>query len=342
MILKDAYCVVTGCTGINTASVNESYSNSTAVAVINCDETTLGLNDVITVDMGYDDDHGVVFAGRVKDINRSRNDFTITITAKDMLIDAIDYFLVADDPENPYSKQNMKAQDLVGDLLAQAGITSYASDVPLEFIYGVTVPAEFNLISIMDACTQISTILAWHIWCDGTTVKFEDIKPYYRDAAAKTEEYGYPHEGDTISHRICIDGSIVGGDVKAIIERLERSITDENIRNKVTIYGRDNLHVSRSASSPYLPVGFYKTAVIASPLIDSEYMASESARFNLNLYNRLGENMQLDCLGDHTLKARQFAEVSDTFSGASGYYFINSCAHTVGPEGFVTKMVLTK
>lgn len=342
MIFKDVYCTITNCTGINSVNVNSSYSNSTAVAIINCEDTSLSLNDIIIIDLGYSDDHGVVFSGRVKDINRSRNDFSITITAKDILIDAIDYFLVSDDPEKPFSRQNETAQDLVGDLLAEAGISSYSANVPLEFIYGVTVPAEFNLISIMDACNQVSNILAWHIYCDGTTVKFEDIKPYYRDAAAKTEEYGYAHAGDTIDHRICIDGSIVGGDVKEIIKSLERSITDENIRNKVTVYGRDNLHVSRSASSPYLPAGFYKTAVIASPLIDSEEMASESARFNLGLYNRLGENVQMDTLGDHSLKARQFCEVSDDFSGTHGYYFINSCVHTIGPDGYTTKMVLTK
>jgi hypothetical protein len=71
-------------------------------------------------------------------------------------------------------------------------------------------------------------------------------------------------------------------------------------------------------------------------------MADGAANFNLRLYNRLGENVQMDLTGDRTIKARQFCEVSDTFAGASGYYFVNSCVHTIGPDGYVTKLVLTK
>lgn len=342
MIYKEVYCTATGITGINTVTVNTSYSNSVAVAVVNCDATTLSLNDVVSIILGYDDVHGIVFQGRVKDITRSRNDFTINVTIKDRLIDAVDYFMVADNPEEPFSRQNMKAEDLVGDLLAEAGLTNYEADVPHEFIYGVSVPAEFNLISVMDACNQVAGILAWHIWCDGETVRFEDIKPYYRSAAAYEEEYGFPHPADTISHRFCNDGSITGETVKATIEQLERTITDENIRNKVTVYGRDNLHVSASAPSPYLPAGFYKTAVIASPLIDSNEMAEAAADFNLRLYNRLGETVQMTVLGDHTIEARTFCEVSDTFTMCSGYWFIASCIHTIGPDGYTTKLILNK
>jgi hypothetical protein len=340
--VRKLYASVTSCSGINSISINTSYSNSSGVAVVNCDVCALSLNNLVTIDLGYEDEHAVIFSGRVKDINRSRSDMNITLTIKDKLVDASDYFLVADNPEEPWSRQNMKAEDLVGDLLGEAGITNYVGDVPLEFIYGVSVPATFNLMSVMDACTQISSILAWHIFCESDVVYFMDIKPYYRSAADKLLEYGYSAPADVISHRFCNDTTISGYDVKATIKSLEHQASDENIRNKVTVYGRENLHVSASSPSPYLPDGFYKTAVIASPLIDSTEMAESAARFNLGLYNRLTESCQLDVLGDPSIRARQFCEVSDTITSTSGYWFINACTHTIGADGYTVKMVLTK
>jgi hypothetical protein len=341
-VIKDIYASVTGISGINTVNINTSYSNSSGVAVVTCDICTLKLNDMVTIDVGYSDNHQVLFSGRVKDINRSRSDMLITVTIKDKLIDAADYFMVADDPEEPFSRQNMKAEDLVGDLLALAGITDYVGDVPLEFIYGVTVPAEFNLISALDAANQVANILAWHIYCEGTTVYFQDIKPYYRSAADKLEEYGHSAPADVISHVFSNDGSHTDIGTKKILKSIEHQMSDENIRNKVTVYGRENLHVSASAPSEYLPAGFYKTAVIASPLIDTTEMADGAARFNLKLYNRLTESCQIEIEGDPDVKARQFVDVFDTFTATSGHWFVNACTHTIGPDGYSAKLVLTK
>ena len=340
--MRDLYISSSGFTNITALNVTGGYGQSSSVATITCENTTKSLNDIVSIDAGYSDSHQQIFYGRIKKITRNREEGNITIIAKDILIDAADFFIVSDDPENPFKRQNISAEDLVGDLLGLANITDYSPNVPLSFTYGVTVPAEFNLLSVMDACNQVATVLAWHIYADVTTVRFEDIRPYYRTDADKFTDYGSHLGNDTISHRFCTDGSITGVDVKRIIETIQHDVTDEGLRNKVVVYGRDNLVKKAQVASPYLPAGFYKAAVIASPLIDSDSMAQAAANYNLNLFNRLTETCTLSLLGDASIKPRQFCEISDTFTDTSGYYFIHEVNHTLGEGGFVTRITCTK
>lgn len=351
MIERDLYANIPNVTGITSVNVTSGYNQSSAVATIICENTTLGLNDILTVDAGYTDDHSQIFYGRVKDITRNREEGNLTIVAKDMLVDATDYFIVADNPEDPFKRQNISAEDLIGDLLALAGITSYVPNVPLSFTYGVSVPAEFNLLTVMDACNQVANVLAWHVYADVTTVRFEDIRPYYRTGAKKDIDYGSSGAlDDVISHSFCSDGSIVSpaNTVKTTIKTIERTYSDEGLRNKVVVYGRDNLVKKAQIASPYLPVGFYKTAVIASPLIDSDEMAQAAADYNLDLYNRLSESCTLGIMGDSSVKPRQFIEISDTFTGCTGAtpasraWFIQQISHQLSANGFETKITCSR
>ncbi len=349
MIFKDLYCSISGISGIQSVTVNQSYGQTTSVATITCESSSLALNNNISIDMGYPDNHTTVFSGRVKNIVRNREDGTISIVAKDILIDAVDFFLVADNPDEPFKFNNISAENLVGSLLSMAGLTNYSAVLPLSFTFAINAPAEFNLVSVMDAVNQIANILAWHVFADGATVKFRDIRPYFRTGAQKDIDYGQSGNADDVtSHTICNDGSLVVPGVKKIIKTISRTISDEGIRNKVVVYGREGVKAKAKTSSPYLPANFYKAAVIASPLIDSQSMAQAAADYNLKLFNRLTDTVETELMGDPTIKARQFILFSDDYCEINDAdlnnrrYFVQSCQHTMGNGGFTTRLSCSK
>lgn len=343
MIIKQVYASIPGVTGIEQINVSQSYGQTSAVAQITCTSTSLDLNDPISIDLGYDDDHGTIFTGRIKAVERSRAEGTIKLTCRDILVDAADYFLVADNPEQPWSRSNISAEDAVGDLLAEAGITNYSPNVPLSFTYAIHAPLEFNLISIMDAIGEICRTLVWHVYADNEIVYFTDVKPYYRSGNDKDTEYGQMgNTDDVISHYISNDNIIDPPARKKIIKNLEYTFSDDDLRNRVVVYGREGVAADASIPSPYLPPDFYKTAVIASSLIDSSEMAAQTANFNLALYNRLTETVNLECLGDRTIKARQFVNLVDATTGVSGNWFVETASHTIGKDGYVVRLALRK
>ncbi len=339
---REVYTYASGVSNITSLNITGGYNQSSAIATVVCENTDLELNDILSIDAGYVDEHQPMFYGRVKTITRNREEGNVTLVAKDMLVDATDFFIVADNPEDPFKRQNISAQDLVGDLLELANITNYAPNVPLSFTYGVSVPAEFNLISVMDACNQVANVLAWHVYADVATVRFEDVRPYYRTDADKFEDYGSHLGDDPISHYFYTPSPAVPHYAKVIITGIEHNISDEGLRNKVVVYGRDNLVEKASVDSPYLPAGFYKAAVIASPLIDTSEMAIAAANYNLKLYNRLTESCTLSLLGDASIKPRQFCEIVDSFTQTSGKWFISNVNHTLGGDGFLTKLTCTR
>lgn len=355
---------------IQSIVTTHGYSQTSAVATIICGNTTgANLNGTISIDMGYDGDHQNVFTGRIKQIIKNRPEGLATVVAKDTLIDAADFFIVSDTPDDPLSFSNITAQALVGEFLDLAGITAYSSSVPMTFTFGTSEPATFNFISSMDAISGIAGLLAWHVYADGGTVYFTDVKPYFRTGADKNAEYGSGgHSSDQISHIFCNDGSLTLTDlendgeplqtgislipINETIKTIDRTYSDEGIRNRVIVFGNtSDVHAEASAGNSNLPPGFYKTAVISTTAIQTQDMAQKCADFNLALLNRLSENMTLEVIGDASINPRDFCIVSDDFVGTrlldTGNtklrgWFIETVNHTWSKEGFVSKLTLTR
>jgi hypothetical protein len=318
MSIANLHASIPGVTGIKSIDLIEGYKTFARTCTIQCLSTTLSLGDEITVDMGYDDDFGRVFTGVVKKFNKASPDNTLSITCYDRLIRASDYFLVSEDPENPFTRTNIDAADLVEDLLEEAGLTGI-SIAATNFIF--TEPS-FNLVSVSDAIGQISGILAYQIWCDEDgDIHFEDRRPYIM-------------AGDTSSY------TFVTGSAGTILTN-EYTRSDDDLRNKVVVYGKDNLVATASAVSPYLPVGYYKTAVIASPLISDLAMAQASADYNLELYNRLTRQVACQAIGDYRLHVNEVVTVTEAHTGVSGDWFIYSISHSWSEDGYTVRMVLT-
>ena len=234
------------------------------------------------------------------------------------LVRAIDYFIVADSPDNPYTWRNVTAEDLVKDIIAMAGLTSYAYDTSM-FTFGIHNDVEVNLTSAYDYANFIANIVAFSLYGDSSgTVHFKNRRPYVVPSDTPVT---------TISSTISTSA--------------DNSLSDKDIRNKVVVYGADGITASASASSPYLPAGFYKTAVVAAPtVIDTTSMAQQAADYNLDLLNRPTKTATIQIIGDASLSVRTVATLDISDVGLSGDWYIYGINHDWGVAGFLTTLTL--
>jgi len=309
--------------GIEAISIDvfESYEQpSSRCTIVTPNYGSLGLGDLITVNIGFDSSNGTVFQGYIQDIAADRLPGQYTIEAQDVLIKAVEHLIVSTDLDNPWSRTNISAEDLIEDLLNEAGIISFSGASPgFTFATG-EMPVEFQLIFAWDAIKMVSDVVAWHVYADTSgTVHFADIDPT-------------PSGAPVASYVTGSSGTILTA---------HRSRNTDNLRNKVVVFGIPPVAAVSSASSPYLPAGFYKTAVISSHLIDTQAMADTTASYNLSKWNKLTETCSLETIGQYQRHARQTVTVTESFSGASGDFFIHDITHSL-TNTYIMRLNLTK
>lgn len=336
MSYSSLYANVPGCSDILNITVSDSHINSSATAVIQCINTTLIIGDPIDVDLGYTDNHETLFSGYVKNVEKKSPDGTYTITCNDVMTRAMDFFIVSEDPESPFSRSNIAAEDLVEDVLALASLTDYEY-TPTMFTFGINSPIEANLVSAYDFCKFVADIISWHIYADRFgTVHFVNRKPY-----VMTGDSGQPGDEEDIPLKT-ITGKLT----------VTSTLSEKDLRNKIVVYGRNPISAHDESSTSYnpltdtyeqiLPTGFYKTAVVATEWIDTEEIAQTAAEYNLELLNRLSVQGSASIVGDPDLSARVVVTFSDTVTGMSGDWYIFSCEHQWGPQGYTTNLGLKK
>ncbi len=322
-ILSHSVPSVTGLTGI---TVTEAYNSTMSQAIIETYDTSLDLGDAIGFNLGFDGDSGKIFQGYVRQIDAGLPEARNRIICEDELAKATDYFMAADDPQNPFQRSNIQTEDLVEDVLNEAQITSFSATPPLSITWGTKGTIEFNLVTAFQAADTIVGALAWHLYADRSgTVNLVYRPPY-----------------------------VVGGDTADFTWNLasEKIITlghtrsTDNLRNRVVVYGKENITAVDSAVSSYLPAGFYKTAVIATQAIDSQSQADETARVNLELMNRLTESLQLEVEGNYQIEPRKFANVvvndAAISLAVSGLWFIYQVEHRLDQSGYRCSVTLVK
>jgi hypothetical protein len=320
--LRDVTHNITAVDNVKSIRIIESYNTPVSQLVIEGDDTTLSLGDSFSAQIGYSGDSGKVFEGYVRDISYSSLERSTTVVCEDILSKAVDYYIAADDPENPFSRENVSTGTLVGDILNEAGISSISTNLPLSVTWATNGPLEINLITAWAAAKSIVDMMAWHLYADRNgTVHLVDRKPYIM--AGDTADYTWT----TSSHNLVA---------------FDYNKSTENLRNKVVVYGKNNISRSASASSPYLPAGFYKTAVIATPFLDTGGNCQKAADFNLELFNRLTESVNVSIEGDWEVTAREIANVTESYTGISGDWFIYRIEHIIDNSGFVQNMTLTR
>lgn len=233
------------------------------------------------------------------------------------MVKATDFFIASDTPDDSYKARNISAEDLVEAVFNMAQITSYSHDTSY-FTFGITRDVEVNLVSAYDFAKTIADILAYSIWCDNTrTAYFKDRRPYVM--------------GSDTSYKT------VNG-----ILNITRRLSDRDLRNRVVVYGATGIYAVAEAESPYLPAGFRKSVVVASPWIDDQDMAQAACDYNLDKFNRLTEEVTVELIGDPDLHARQVITISETHTGISGLWYIYACEHRWGQGGYTTNLELRK
>jgi len=339
---RNLYANVTGISNPISIGVSTSHSASTASATIECINPSVSIGDLITIDLGYSDDHGQIFKGYVKNIVRQVPDNVYTIMAKDVLIRAVDYFIVPTNPDEGYSRSNIKAEDLIEDILGMCGLNDYSGDnSSFTFATKSGNKVEVKLTSAYDFCKLIADLLAWHIWADEDgTVHFKNRKPRIMDGTSG--QVGDPPGGVPDSPVTTINDDNIFDFIYTESER--------DLRNRVVVHGAEGVYAESKSGTSYnpitdameqiLPVGYYKSMALVSPIIDSDSMAELATDYNLDMYNRLTVSIQAQVEGNHLYMARKTLTVDEAITGVNRDFYIYLAEHAWSRNGYSCNLEL--
>jgi len=325
------YADIPGVTQPISITVSTQHTQSVATASIECISTSKSIGDEINIDLGYNDDHGHIFKGFVKQIERKVPENTRVITAHDVLSRAIDYFFVPTNPDAPFRRQNITAEDLIQDVLEEAGLTDFDLDAT-SFTFAVTadVYAEVKLVSAYDYAHGIADLLAWHIWADENGItKFKNRKPYFM-ATGDPDDNQPGWTADTAITTIT-DSTLLDGNYTK---------HERDLRNRVVVVGTPGINAEASASSPYLPAGYFKSVALFWPILDSQSIAQNAADYNLDLLNRLSKVFNATVVGNYQLIAHKAVSVNSTKLSLIDDFYIYYAEHQWSAKGYQTTLEL--
>ena len=324
--MPNVYASVNGVTDIIDLTVTGAQGSACAQFDFHTPDSGFSVNEVVSITMGVDDDTQVALSGGYIDtVTAERPPGLYHIEGRDKLKLALDYFIVAaslDEADffNPrLDNSSTSPSDIVSDLLALCGLTLGGSSGDGGWELGTEEEGTpFQLVSAWDAIQQVCSIGAWRVWCtaDGT-ITFGPSGSVGAGAASFTT-------GDS--------GNIIS---------VSYSKSVEDLRNKIVVIGaidpdNGNFTATASAASPYLPSGFYKTAVISTDLIGDQDMATASAAANLARFNRLNERTTLTATGTG-IGLYGNASVAESFTSAPGGMVV-AVTHSIDSNGYRTEL----
>jgi hypothetical protein len=280
----------------------------------------LDIGDDIEITIGYVGDTAKLFHGTVKAIEAANLPGMYSMQCLDDLWRAKEYWFVPEDLDNPWSRSNITAEDLAEDILAECGIVDFSADWVSGFTFATgTEPVEIKLVAAADPLNWINEITGGHIYADNTgTVHYDDIEPIPGVSTA------------TLT---------TGNNGQLIFTDYTKS--DENLRNRVVVFGAPGISASADAVSGHLPANFYKTAIISHGMIDTQAMAQAAADLNLTLLNRLTEGVVVECEGDPDIDCRDTITVTEAWTGVAGDWFVLAATHTF-ESSYRMRLTLTK
>lgn len=327
MTIFPLHATVTNTSNILSVRFSESHNDASPICTIKALNTSLNIGDAVDVNLGYVGDTTEIISGYVKEISKSTSPTEYEITAYGAMVRAVDYFIASNNPEEPFTRQNISAEDLVKDIMALAGLTNYGYDAT-SFVFATQGPLEVNLVSAYDYCNMIAKTLAWHLYADSNgKVWFVDRKPYV-------------DSGDSSSQTV-YDVNIINGTY---------SIGERDLRNRIVVYGRAGIYAEAKQATSYnpitdsneqiLPSNFYKAVVASADWIDSQSMAQGAADYNLELLNRLQVEANLSIVGNATIKARDIITVDSEKLDLDHDFYVYTVDHSWDQRGFTTNLTL--
>lgn len=323
------YASATNMSNITGVRFTEAHNDAAPIITVKAVTSSVDIGDEFEVSLGYVGNNTNIFKGYVKTIDKASSPTEITITAYGKMIRAVDFFLASSNPANPFTRQNIAAEDLVRDLMQEAGLTNFGHD-DTHFIFSTKAPLEINLVSVYDYCKMIADTLAWHIYADKNgKVWFVERKPHLMD--------------DDDSIYTITDTEIINA---------QYLISERDLRNRVVVYGRDSISADESSSSSYdpvletsraiLPSGFFKTVVASADWIDTQMMAQLAAEYNLELLNRLTVEATVVIFGNPHLEARDVITINSSVFGINTDFYVYTVDQNWSSSGYTTTLTLRK
>jgi hypothetical protein len=342
------YADITNVTAFDSISLTESHDSSIAQATFTVPKgkTTADLSDLITIDLGYTTDHQDVFQGYVKNVDDSSPDGITVVTMHDIMSRAVDYLVVAPAPDQPFVKQNIETGDLIQYVLEMAGLTNFDFD-NTSFIFATGgSKAEINVVNAYDYCKQLTDLIAWNLWAESDGVIYlKNRKPFvmYNNLSQPGD-----HDDTAGGSPYKISTPISGTDILNI----SLSKNERDLRNKVVVYGANNLVRDASSETSYdpvldtqvqvLPDDYYKSVVLSSLIITDGGFAQDACDYNLSLLNRVQYNLNMTIIGRPDIHARRVIQITYTPLGISGWWYIYSCDHDWSKNGYTCNLSLRK
>lgn len=334
---KELTASITGVTTPLAVNITQSHDAACAIANIVCKDTTLDIGSAITASLGYGGVNTKAFEGYVKSVEKKTPQGVYTITAHDTLTRAVDFFIVSPTPASGYKFKNITAHALIQQLMEMAGLHSFDFDNTF-FTLGINNEFEVNLVSAYDYSRMISDLIAWTVWSDKDgVVHLKNRKPYPMFGTS-----GQPGDVADVSVATFTDDDIF---------EVTYAFNEKDLRNKVCIYGAEDLYKEASSATSYdpatggyrviLPAGFYKAMVLASPLIDSATFAQNAVNYNLQLFNRVYYQCPFSIEGDASIQARDLITINSTKSSISKNFYVFQCEQNWSSGGYVTNLLLT-
>ena len=323
------YASATNMSNITNIRFTEAHNDATSIITVKAVTSTVDIGDDFEVELGYIGNSENIFKGYVKSIDRASSPTEVTVTGYGKMIRAVDYFLASTSASNPFTRQNIDAEDLVKDLMAEAGLTNFGYDAT-HFIFATQSPLEINLVSVYDYCKMIADTLAWHVYGD------KDGKVWF------VERNPNLMPGDTPEFTIT-DSDIIN---------LQFSVSERDLRNRIVVYGGNDINAEATSSTSYdpvlessrsiLPAGFYKTVVASAEWIDNQSMAQMAANYNLALLNRLTVEATLTMVGNPSITARDIVTVNSDSLSLNTDFYVYTIDQNWSSSGFTTTLTLRK
>ena len=317
-------------------TVTEDFASACTRFSLVTNTSSGSINDLVNISMGYSGDTGTMMTnGRVDTITADRPPGVYTIEGRDKLKMAMDYFIVEasmDEADffNPRlgSGSVSTPHGIVNKILGEAGLSLTYSSGDAGWVLGDDeTGAPFQLKTAWESIQEVCQIGVWKVWVrqDGD-ISFGQIIPEPNGSS----------------------GSFTTGD-NGNLTSISHSKSDEELRNKIVVIGAPTelgngafYTGTASASSPYLPTGYYKTAVISTDLLTSASDCFDSAVLNRDRFNRLTERVSFEAEGDHSIHIHDTVYVEESFTGIAEDWFVYQITHSIDDNGYKMSGVLNK
>jgi hypothetical protein len=266
-----------------------------------------------------------LMVGTVKSITRHRPGNYFEYMAEDMLYRAVEYWFAPEDMEQGYRWSNIDHLSLTKAILAYAGITGIVDDwTPYPTFQMATGPEPFKITtaSAWDVVMQLCQITGMFVYTDAVN-RVHLSRIWDEPSAVVTRTYS---TGDS-------------GYMKSI----DWYRSDENLRNRVIVYGYEGCYARADAVSPYVPPDFYKTSIISYEAIVDQAMAQETADINLSRLNKLTQSVTIEAMGNPAYSYLETVTLNDPKIGLSGNWFVYQLEHRYDTNsGYTVRLTASK